>query len=42
MKRKQMLALVVLVIVIGMAFTSLLIQGASAIHMTVSCDVVSN
>jgi len=42
MKRKQMLALVVLVIVIGMAFTSLLIQGASAINMTVSGDVVSN
>lgn len=42
MRRKQMLALVVLVIVIGMAFTSLLIQGASAINMTVSGDVVSN
>lgn len=37
-----MLALVVLIIVIGMAFTSLLIQGASAINMTVSGDVVSN
>ena len=42
MKRKQMLALVVLIIVVGMAFTSLLIQGASAINMTVSGDVVSN
>jgi hypothetical protein len=42
MKRKQMLGLIVMVIVLGMAFTSLLIQGASAINMTVSGDVVSN
>jgi hypothetical protein len=42
MKHKKVFALVVLVIVFGMVFTSLLVQSASAINMTVSGNVVSN